>query len=88
MTDDDYAAFCNFAFDLRQQAEACFAAMGDEALRHLGGVIRTERAACPNGKVEPAWDFLAAILNEEITERDDPNRNIVRMPRRSSDVLF
>lgn len=69
MIEQDYADFCSFAFDIRQQARKFFADKGDEYVHQLGDLVRSEIAACPNGKVEPAYDFLAAILAEEAQRR-------------------
>ncbi|MCO5147535.1 MAG: hypothetical protein M9895_15315, partial [Aquamicrobium sp.] len=66
MTDQDYVDFCNFAYRLRKQAEGFFAPMNDEHVRQLNGLVRGEMAG---GKVEEAYDFLAAILAEEAAER-------------------
>lgn len=87
MTDQDYADFCNCAFDLRKRAERFFAGMGDEHVFQLDGVVRSEIGASPSGQVEPAYDFLAAILAEEVAERRNPLRNVVPMPRRFVDDL-
>lgn len=70
MTDADYVAFCNFAYGLRQMAERFCAVLADEQARQLHGYIRNEISAAPAGKVEPAFDFLAEILAEDIEARD------------------
>jgi hypothetical protein len=87
MVEQDYTDFSNFAFDLRKQAEAFFAQMGGEQVYQLAGVIRNELATCPNGKLEPAYDFLAAILAEEVVERKTPKSNVVQMPRSFPDGI-
>lgn len=86
MIEQDYVDFSNFAFDLRSRAEAFFARMSDEHLQQLGGLVRSEMAAA-GGRVEPAYDFLAGILAEEIDERKRPNKNVVKMPRRFANDL-
>lgn len=89
MTDQDYVEFCDFVADLRLRAEAFFTRMSDEQIYQLDGLVRKEIAACPNGKVGPAYDFLAAILAEEAAKRKTPSNNIVQMPKRSTnDALF
>lgn len=74
MTEQDYVAFCNLAFGLRQSAEAFCSALVDEEARQLEGLVRMELTATPGGKVEPAYDFLAALLAEAVEERDLPGR--------------
>lgn len=74
MTEEDFVAFCNIAFGLRQSAEAFCAALGDEEARQLEGLVRMEITATPGGKVELAYDFLAALLAEAVEERDLPGR--------------
>jgi len=44
----------------------------DEQARQRHGFVRNELAATPGGKVEPAYDFLAAILAEDVAVRDQP----------------
>ena len=85
MVEQDYVDFCNFAHDLRDRAEKFFAQFGDEHVYQLGGLVRNEIAASPGGKVAPAYDFLAAILTEEVAERESPSKNVVQMPRRFPD---
>ena len=87
MIEQDYVDFSNFAFDLRRRAEAFFAEMDDEHINQLGGFVRNEIAASPGGVVEPAYDFLAAILAEEVAERANPSKNVVQMPKRCADDL-
>lgn len=87
MVEQDYVDFCNSAFDLRKRAESFFAQMGDDLVYQLDGLVRNELATCPNGKIEPAYDFLAAILAEEVTERRTPKSNVVQMPRNFSNDL-
>lgn len=77
MTDADYAAFCNFAFSQRQAAEAFCAVLGDEEARQLNGLVQLELSAS-GGNVEPAFDFLSAVLAEEVEERDDPQYQIAQ----------
>lgn len=74
MNEADYVAFCIFAFGLRQSAEAFCSALGDAEARQLEGLVRMELTATPGGKVEPAYDFLAALLAEAVEERDLPGR--------------
>lgn len=71
MIEQDYVAFCNFAYDLRQDVERFFAEMGEDRVHQLRGLVKCEIAATPDGKVEPAYDFLAAILAEDAV-RDQP----------------
>jgi hypothetical protein len=87
MTDQDYTDFSNFAFELRKRAEAFVAQMADEQVYQLAGVVRNELATCPKGRLEPAYDFLAAILAEEAAERRTPKGNVVQMPRSFPDGI-
>ncbi len=63
MTDRDYVDFCNFAHQLRHRAELYFGAYDIEHLRQMQGAVQEERAG---GSVDPAYDFLAMVLNEQI----------------------
>ncbi len=87
MTEDDYTDFSNFAYALRKHAQAFFAQMGDEQVYQLAGFVRNELATCPKGRLEPAYDFLAAILSEEVAERSNPLRNVVKLPKRFENDL-
>lgn len=81
MVEQDYVDFCNLAFELRKRAQTFFAEYGDEHIFQLDGLVRMEMSACPSGKVEPAYDFVAGILSEEVAERRQPRSNVVKMPR-------
>ena len=87
MIEQDYVDFCNFAHGLRERAEKFFARLGDDRVRQLGDLVRNEVAACAGGKVEPAYDFLATILVEEVAKRENPSKNIAEMPRRFPDGI-
>lgn len=87
MVEQDYVDFCNLAFDLRPRAEAFFARYGDEHIYQLDGLVRMEMSASPSGKVEPAYDFLAVLLAEEVVERKNPKSNVVIMPRSFPDGI-
>lgn len=87
MVEQDYVDFCNLASDLRGRAEAFFARYGEEHIYQLDGLVRMELSACPGGKVEPAYDFLAAVLAEEVVERRNPKSNVVQMPRSFPDGI-
>lgn len=89
MVEQDYVDFCNFAHGLRERAEKFLAQFGDEHVFQLDGLVRHEIAASPGRQVAPAYDFLAAILAEEVAERQNPSKNVVQMPRRFPDgILF
>ena len=87
MVEQDYVDLCNLAYDLRQRAQAFFEPYGDELVYQLDSLVRMELSACPSGSVEPAHDFLAAILAEEVAEREKPKSNVVQMPRSSTDGI-
>lgn len=87
MDEQDYVDFCNLASDLRTLAQHFFARQPDEQVYQLDGLVRMEMSACPSGKVEPAYDFLAAILAEEVAERRTPKSNVVQMPRSFPDGI-
>lgn len=87
MVEQDYVDFCNLASDLRRRAQAFLALHGDEHIYQLDGLVRMEMSACPTGKVEPAYDFLAAILAEEVVERKTPKSNVIKMPRSFPDGI-
>lgn len=86
MTDADYVAFCNFAFGQRQAAEAFCAALDDEEARQLDGLVRMELSASGE-KIEPAYDFLAALLAAEVEERDNPQYQLAAPAKGGSDDL-
>lgn len=87
MVEQDYVDFCNLASDLRNRAQAFFAQYPDEHVYQLDGLVRMEMSACPSGKVEAGYDFLAAILAEEVVERRTPKNNVVQMPRSFPDGI-
>jgi len=87
MIEQDYVDFCNAATDLCERAEAFFADLEDEHVFQLDGLVRSEIAACPSGKVSPGYDFLAAILAQEVAERRNPTRNVVRMPSKPTNEI-
>lgn len=87
MTENDYVTFCNFAFGLRKSAEAFCADLGEEQVRQLHGFVQNEIAATAAGQVEPAYDFLAAILAEDVASRDRPASEATSTPNGGSDGL-
>lgn len=88
MTEQDYVAFCNFAYGLRKSAEAFCAALADEEARQLEGLVRMELTAMPAGKIEPAYDFLAAVLAEEIEQRDNSEYQMAAPKGDNNDLPF
>lgn len=76
MIDQDYTDFSNFAYRLRGLVERHFATMSDDFISQLNGHVRHELSFTPNGKVEPAYDFLAAMLAEEADERRKPKTSV------------
>ncbi|WP_337183832.1 hypothetical protein [Shinella sp.] len=70
MTEQDHIAFCNHAHDLQQIARAFCADLSEEEARQLHGFVQNEIAATAAGKVAPAYDFLAAVLAEEVEARN------------------
>jgi len=68
MTDADYVEFCNFAHELQQAARAFCSRLEPEHARQLRGVVQAEVTAA-GGKVAPAYDFLTAVLAEEVELR-------------------
>ncbi|WP_432344737.1 hypothetical protein WMC41_16050 [Shinella yambaruensis] len=80
MTEQDYVAFCNLAHDLQHIARRFCADLGDEQARQLHGFVQNELAATAAGKVAPAYDFLAAILAEEV----EPQGQVANSATRST----
>lgn len=88
MMEQDYVDFCNQASALTTQAEALFVDISDDHVLQLNGLVRSEIACCPGETVAPGFDFLAAILAQEVERRTRPDKNVFQMPARSHDVQF
>ena len=72
MTDQDYADFCNFAYRLGSIARRAFSRKSDEEIYELNGYVRHQQSHTASGRVNPDYDFLAAILAEEAEDRRNP----------------
>ena len=87
MTEQDYVAFCNLAHDLRHIARRFCVDPGEEQARQLHGFVQNELAATAAGKVAPAYDFLAAILAEEVEQQETAdNVSTVSSAKGAADV--
>lgn len=69
MIEQDYVDFCNEVYGLTSRAEGYLAKLSEEDLRQMQGLVRSEMGAS-SGAVAPGYNFLMAMLDAEIVDRE------------------